>query len=169
MSTQPKRTRRAIALGALLVCTLAVVALGPLGVAGAQDSSSAPAKPPALSSTQKQCLLARGLTALQDNSGQPISLALVQSLRQEAQDAAKTCGVTLPSNALGKATEKLSKLGITLDQVQCVLSKGVPLPSVGAGQRPTAASLQTLRQELVAAAQACDITVPAALAGGTSI
>ena len=148
---------------------IGAIALGPLGVADAQSSSSTPAKPAALSSTQKRCLEDRAQAFLEQHSGQAISLSLIAAVRQAVPDAAKACGVTLPSNAEGKATQERSKLGVTLEQVQCVLSKGVPLPTVGAGQLPTTDVLQTLRQELITAAQACGVTVPAQLGGGTSI
>jgi hypothetical protein len=161
----PKRGRRTVvlALVAVLTAALAVIALGPLGVAGAQD-----AKPRGLTSQQKDCLKGHALSFLQDHSGQPISLTLVQAVVQAAPDAAKACGVTLPART-GSVQGALSRLGVSLDQVRCVLSAGVPLPQVAPGQKPTSESLQTARHALVAAAQACGITVPAKIAGAATV
>ena len=160
------KRRRVLGLGLAGVglAIAALLAVGSLGVAGAQDSSAAStAKAPALDSTQKQCLLQQGLTFLQHNSGQSITPTLVQALRQAIPDAAQACGVTVPKRSL---EDELSALGVTGAQIQCVLSQGVPLPQVAPGQRPTKEQLQTLRQQAISAAQTCGITLPPGLTTG---
>jgi hypothetical protein len=156
-----KKARRAARSGLLVVVlTLsALLVMGGTGIAsaGASVSRRGGHIGSALTDAQKQCLVNHGVTLPTRGNRRNLTPAQRQALRQQLVAAAQACGITFPSRPFAGPRRGL---GLTDAQKQCLVNDGVTLPTGANRRNLTPAQRQALRQQLVAAAQACGITLP---------